>query len=143
MSEKYCVFLNTKEVGTVQVEKSGLYYRVSCSCQLDSKSMYNLFVSAGKKHRKLGICIPKDGRLCLETNVAIKELGEENMQFHLERRDQRGTVNFQPVVRGEPFSYLEELENAYLAEMNGLLGIAFRASQEEPMQVLQDSGQNP
>ena len=143
MSEEYCVFLDGKDIGTARVEKSGLYYRISCRCQFESGSMYNLFASCGKKRRKLGICIPKDGQLCLDTSVPVKELGEGCMQFYLEHRNQRHTLKLHQVVPGEPFPYLEDLENAYVKEENGVLIIVFRDSPGESIQALQDSGQIP
>ena len=143
MSEEYCVFLDGKDVGTAQVEKSGLYYRMSCRCQLESGSMYNLFVSSGKKYRKLGVCIPKDGCLCLETKVPIKELGSDELQFYLQSRNQENIEKFIPVVQGEKFPLLEELENAFITERDGVLGIAFKPSRKDSIQAPQGSGRTP
>ena len=143
MSEEYCVFLDGKDVGKVQLEKFGLYYRIRCRCPVVSGSMYNLFVSPGKEHRRLGVCIPKDGYLCLETKVPIKVLGNEELRFYLQRRNQENIELFIPVVQGERFPLLEKLENAYMTEQNGIMGIAFKSSRKDSIQAQQDNGRIP
>ena len=143
MNVEYCVWFEGKAVGTVQLKKSGLYYRISCCCQEVSASMYNLFVSTGKIHRKLGICIPKNGHLCLDTSVPIKVFGEEELQFYLQRRSPEVSEVFIPVVQGEKFPLLEELENAYMTEQDGIIGIAFKSSRKDSTQAQQDNGQIP
>lgn len=133
MNEQYCIYLGSEAVGTVKVSRTGLYYRMNCCCNIEAQSMFDLFVSCGKSHRKLGICIPKDGCLCLDTKVPVKEFEGESMQFYLKLRNPKKTEKVLPVDPKEPFEYLEKLEDAYLSEENGILGLAFKEStQEQP-----------
>lgn len=117
--------MEDKVVGRANVEKQGLYYYISCRCILPGKEMFRMIVSCGENREDLGVCVPMDGQFGVEKKIPCKRLGEGTPEFRIrtkEEKQQPGT-KFIPVYPEEPFAYIRQLENAFLAHQNGQIGI--------------------
>ena len=116
----------TNTVGKATVEQQGLYYKISCRCQLTGKGMHRLTVFCNEKQEDLGTLVPVDGAFGLEKKIPVKRLGEGTPEFCLLSRNGSEDRKFIPVYPEEPFSYMSRLKDAYLERRNGQLGIVIR-----------------
>lgn len=116
----------TRPVGQVTVTRQGLYYQISCRCDIREKAMQRLIVLAGDKREDLGTLVPVDGAFGLEKKIPVKRLGEGTPEFCLLSRNGGEDRKFIPVYPEEPFSYMSRLKDAYLERRNGQLGIVIR-----------------
>lgn len=101
-------------VGTVQVKKEGLYYRISCRCRVADTEIHRLY--AGRE--KIGVLIPERGELTLETRVAAKRLRKDCV-FSLD--ESMGV--FVPIHLGETFDCLDKLRSGRLGFREGVPGL--------------------
>lgn len=112
-----------KVIGTVTVEKQGLYYRFSCRCRLTGEIMHRLVAVTGSGRTDLGVCVPMDGCFGVEKRVPCKKLGEGKPEFQLLPKHEGMRGRFVPVYPEEPFAYMTKLKDAFLATQNGQVGI--------------------
>lgn len=104
----YEVRLNGTSVGSAQIVKEGLYYKIHCCCSFHDKKIYRISILDGKSDVYLGICVPEGNHFVLTTRVPVKYLSGENWNFVVNSEGPCGV----PVVSGKPFEYLEKLETA-------------------------------
>lgn len=123
MEGTYAVMLGSQKVGTVSIEKQGLYWLILCHCKLTGEVMYDLDMRLGDKREKIGLLTPENGSFCLRAKLPIKRLGQGIPTFSLRPRHDKTDVLFVPLRPEEPFRYLSRLENAHLARKDGALGI--------------------
>ena len=114
MTEIFDVTQNGQPVGTVELRREGLYFRVSGRCRVLDKDIHRLY--AGEEN--LGVLIPKNGELVLETRIAVKRL-KKGCTFSLD--EIKG--EFIPIRPGEAFSHLDKVRRGKLAFRNGEPGI--------------------
>ena len=120
---EYDIRLGNETVGTVNVERQGLYYCFSCRCRLSGSVMYRLCVSCGGHHENLGVLVPMGDRFGLDTKLAVKRLGQGPMGFMALPRHPPVQRHFVPIRPEEPFAYINRLQNAYLEIRNGQIGV--------------------
>ena len=126
MESKYTVYYMEKEVGYVFLEKEGLYWRINCRLDHIERGYYRLNVKNGACIFDLGLCVPVDNGLGMNTRVPIKRIGEEYLNFFLKHSKNEERQLFVPIRAEEPFVYLQRLEKAYLDRKDGILGVRFR-----------------
>lgn len=114
MLQNFDVTYDGQTVGRVELEREGLYYRLSCRCRVQDSEIHRLYAGGVK----LGVLIPDGGELVLETRVAAKRL-KEGCSFSLEEKRE----TFIPIHPGEAFGYLGKLRLAKLAFREGEPGI--------------------
>ena len=119
----YQIFRGVEPVGTVQVEKQGLYYQFSCRCTLRGATMQRIMVACGERKVDLGICVPMGDVFGIDRRVPCKQLGEGKPEFFLIPRVGRAGGKFVPVYPEEPFAYMAKLKDAYLEVRCGQAGI--------------------
>ena len=129
MQQEYSVFSGGEEIGTVLVQRQGLYYWISCRCQLSGLVRYRLVASCGEKTVDLGICVPQGNRFGVDTKIPVKRLGEGTMSFRLQPKHRQLEGRFVPLSPDEPFGYLRQLENAHLAKVDGVMGVVLTEDQ--------------
>lgn len=117
----YSLLLATEKVGTVSVEREGLYYRIHCRCR-PMEQMTEVVVKEEGQRRTLGLLIPQGGAWELNTRIPIKQLGEE-LSFFLQSREAGSEVS---VEERQPFPYLARLQEAYLICTQEGVKIGFR-----------------
>ena len=110
----YDVTYGENRVGTVQLEREGLYLRLRCSCRVQDNEIHRLYADG----ERIGLLIPDRGELVLETRVAAKRL-KPGCRFFL---DECGR-EFVPIRTGEAFAHLDKVRGARLAFQDGEPGI--------------------
>ena len=86
----YPISYHDKTVGTAIITKKGLYYSVSCRCQLPDKDKYTIVIKWDSTLKNLGICIPYSKSFGMDSMISSKEAGQGSPVFHLrsERQEQ-------------------------------------------------------
>ena len=126
----YDVRMGDRSVGTVKVEKEGLYYRFSCRCSLSGDVMCRLWMRSGGKETDLGLCVPMGDAFGTEKRLPVKQCGPEIPTFFLRPKQTEVRGNFIPLSPEEPFRYIHRLENAFLERRDGQLGIVISCGSE-------------
>ena len=126
MVGSYAVYLGDASVGTVTVEKQGLYYRFSCRCSFSGAGMQRLWLRSGGKDIDLGLCVPMDGGFGTEKRIPARQCGDGTPEFYLRPKNADTRGNFIPLSPEEPFRYIHRLENAFLERRGSQLGIVIR-----------------
>ena len=133
MVGEYAVFLGNDPVGTVSVNKKGLYYQIECQCKLSGSVICKLTANWEDKAVDIGILAPEGDGFVIRSNLPIKRAGEGTVSFHIKPKHQKLPESFVPIRADEPFAYLSMLEKAYLCKIEGNIGIvipeALRSSQ--------------
>lgn len=119
----YDVFLGTQPIGTAEVTKEGLFYRIVCRCRLSGEVVYKVHVICADKTEDLGILVPQSGAFVLTARLPIKRLGDGQLRFKAVPRHVQLQGDFVPISADEPFSYLSKLENAYMQIRDGQVGV--------------------
>ena len=117
MRGKYDVIYEGRAIGTVELHKEGLYYRIHCVCQVPDGEIHRLYAD----DEKLGVLIPERDELVLDTRVAAKRLKADCLFSLNENR-----VEFIPIRRGEAFPKLEKLREGTLGFREGEPGLLLR-----------------
>ncbi|MBQ8238661.1 MAG: hypothetical protein IJZ39_11010 [Oscillospiraceae bacterium] len=126
MVGSYDVRMGDRPVGTVKVEKEGLYYRFSCRCSLSGEVLCRLWLRSGGKEIDLGLCVPMEAGFGTEKRMPVRQCGEDAPEFFLRPKGADTRGNFVPISPEEPFRYLHRLENAFLERRGSRLGIVIR-----------------
>lgn len=123
MDGEYAIRMGNTNVGSVRVERHGLYYRFRCQCALSGDGMYRVVVCCNDHHENLGILMPMGRCFGLTAKLAAKRLGEGEPKFFALPKHQSYGAQFVPVYPEEPFSYLSRLKSAFLEIRNGQVGV--------------------
>lgn len=128
MKQTFDVYLGNEVTGLAQVEKRGLYYRISCRCRLTGAVIYRLVVTCGDKDVKLGVFVPDADAFSTVTTIPIKHIGDGQMRFKIAPIHAPVEEHFIPLTATEPFAYISQLENAHLQRRDDTVGIVLRDS---------------
>lgn len=126
MVGSYEVTMGNSPVGTVTVEKQGLYYHFSCRCDLSGEVMCRLWLRRGGQETDLGLCVPMEGSFGTEKRLPAKHCGGGAPEFILRPKGADTKGNFIPLSPEEPFRYIHRLEHAFLERRGERLGIVIR-----------------
>jgi hypothetical protein len=110
----FSVTLNGQTVGTVELTREGLYFRVSCRCRLQNGRIHRLYAG----NEKIGVLIPDRGELTLNAKVAVKRL-KEGCAFSLDEN----SGNYFPIRPGDTFLQLDKLRVGRLSFRDGAPGL--------------------
>ena len=140
MADAYEIQYEGKTVGSVRMEKQGLYHCFHCRCTLPDEGMYRIHVVSGDNREDLGICIPAEGKFGMDKKIPSKRLGDGALAFQLLPKD---WLPVEPVVEpvAEPeLPVAEEIftePESELAEETEVTEPIFVAvSEEEPFHQL-------
>jgi len=118
------VYFGTEPVGKVQIKRSGLYYDICCRCTLTGDSVYRLWVQWSDRQENLGVVIPEgENCFCLKRRIPAKHFNHGPARFFLAVKREAVTGQFVPICPEEPFLYIHRLNEAFLENRNGKLGI--------------------
>ena len=131
----YSIIENGVEVGSVQMEKKGLYCWFYCTCKPQKSGRYHIYLQGAEKVIDLGLCVPEMGNFSIRTSVPVKYIPREPLQFVLSE------VLFQNdcilLTAHQPFQQLQWLKTARLVNQSGRLFIRLDAAPDP-----QDSDQS-
>ena len=123
MADTYEILYGQQPVGTVRMEKQGLYYRICCRCKVSGEGMRRIVVTCGNTREDLGICVPTDEGFGLDRKIPCKRFGEGSPEFTLLPKYPDAVGKFVPVYPDEPFAYMTRLKDAYLQIRDGQPGV--------------------
>lgn len=126
MEGNYAVTFGQAQVGRVQVQKQGLYYRFICRCQISGDVVCRLAVRCGGKQENLGVVVPLEQGFGLEKKLPCKHFGKGEPEFLLLPRHERSAGTFVPIYPEEPFAYIRKLKDAYFERRYGQAGIVLK-----------------
>lgn len=125
MEGNYEIRMGQTVVGQAVIRRQGLYYEISAQCTISQNGIYRLMIECDGRVEKISVLIPMDGCFQVRKRMACKHFGSGVPQFRIQAADESADPQrqFVPVYPEEPFSYIRQLENAYLARQDGQLGI--------------------
>ena len=126
MEGMYPVRFGQSDVGKVQVQRQGLYYRFFCRCRITGDVVCRLTVRCGDRQENLGIVVPTEDGFGLDTKVSAKRVGEGDMEFFLMPRHENAVGTFVPLSPEEPFAYIARLKDAYFERRYGQAGVVLQ-----------------
>lgn len=121
----YEVYLADKPAGKLLISREGLYYRLLCHCQVPEDAVYRLFAVTDYGRLNLGVVLPQENGCKLDRRIPVKELRTSSC-FILSARSGGETGRFVPVYPEEPFSYISQLETAFLEVRGSQVGIGWK-----------------
>ena len=126
MEGNYPIYLDGRIVGQVAVSREGLYLRFRCRCRRSWEVVSRLYVTDGERTECLGVPVPEGTMFHLDTRVAQKKLGEEQLRFYVRPDRVQPDEFFAPIRPEEPFAYLSRLKDAYLARKDEQIGVMMK-----------------
>ena len=125
MDGSFEVYLGDKPAGKLQIRREGLYYRLLCRCQVPDEMVYRLFAVSDGERVNLGVVIPEGDGFTLERRIPAKQL-HSGSRFVLSARSGREEGRFVPVYPEEPFTYISQLETAFLEVRGSQIGVCWK-----------------
>lgn len=119
------VKLNEKVVGSAEILKRGLYYQISCRCNIPAEKLYRLQAVCDQETVDLGICVPFEDGFGVNKTIAAKKLDTDTIFFHLSANMEESDVVFVPLDTTKPFDNLENIMHAKLVWRDGGAGFLF------------------
>lgn len=121
----YAVYLGDKPVGKLNITKEGLYYRIVCHCQVPENAVYRLYAITSKGRENLGVVIPEGAGCTLARKISVKQLRDVST-FILSTGSKNESGKFIPICPEEPFSYISQLESAFLEVRGSQTGLLIK-----------------
>lgn len=131
MEEIYPVRLGDAIVGKVKLQAQGLYFNVSCICQLPDNKLYRLHARSNRGTTDLGILVPERGQYVRNTSIPTKRIICAENAFFIVSPDAQHEDTGIAIKTGGVFSQLSELEDLHL-EKRGRVWAAVRNTQSQP-----------
>ena len=109
----YQVQLDGSEIGAVTCKKDGLYYVLSCRCEIYDEQIYKLVAICGNQRIALGTLVPDNGRFMLNTRIPIKSFPVKEVAFLAVPQREQGTQDYIKLRESKPIPTLEWLIDAH------------------------------
>lgn len=122
MEGTYGVCLDGQKVGSATVRRLGLYYEVTCRCNLKGGQMLHLVIRGTNFSEDLGLLVPQGGMLELKKRVPAKRMVENAPEFFLRRRNTQPD-EFIPITPEGEFPFLRRLNDCVFAVRDGRKGV--------------------
>lgn len=114
MNGTYSVTCKERQVGTARIDKEGLYCRVRCTCEAGDGKVYILYAVGDGEPVRLGIPVPVEGTLRLETRIPIKRFPQTIRQMYLVEKDKEESHSAALLKEGAPVADIANLMQAKL-----------------------------
>ena len=118
----YEVMLNNAVAGKVQIDREGLYYKIQCRCVVPGDVVYRLQAIWDQGGENIGVVVPDGDGFVLNRRIPVKYLPDDAV-FQLSASVDERKGKFVPISPEEPFSYIDQLENAFLEIQDGKIGV--------------------
>ena len=125
MENNYSVHLENRQIGTVSLQKKGLYYVLSCKCKLAGDKVYRLHMQCGDHISKIGIPVPDGDAFTLRVNIPAGKIPDDHVRFFVLPAEERADKQWIPVIDDSPFPHIDCLEHAVFAQCNGRPCVSF------------------
>lgn len=121
--QKMNVSLDGRVVGTVKIQKIGLYYQICCRCKLPAGKLYRLKAICERNTVDLGICVPLEDDFAVDKRIPVKYLNIGNITFHLIANGEESNDIFIPLETEKPFSNLQNIMDAKFERRDSVPGL--------------------
>ncbi len=128
MSDTYLLYKEEACIGNVNVERVGLYCKISCSVPSKERQLMTLWARCGGESVRVGICVPKNGEFYLKTQIPTKRFGHPIDSFFVEEKTaaQQSDGEFYPLDAQQPQCYLAMLHRCCFSVREGVPGVLVR-----------------
>ena len=126
MEGTYPVCSAGQVVGSVCVQKQGLYYAFHGQCKLTGEVMFRMQMNIGGHIWDLGVLTPEKEMFRVHTKLVAKELGQGSPLFTLKPNHKPNMTISAQIAPQEPFAYLSKLQQAYIYRDGGSVWIGFK-----------------
>lgn len=123
LKKQFEIFMHSQPVGSATVQKDGLYFSFSCSCQMPDNGIYRVVVEDGKHSENLGVLIPNGDTYALTAKLPLKRFCTDNFSFQVMDRQKKASGICVPLASDKPFLYISKLRESYLTLVDGQLYI--------------------
>ena len=117
------VSLDQRVVGTVEMQKKGLYYQLCCRCKLPAGKIYRLKAVCEHNTVDLGICVPFEDDFGVDKSVPVKCFDTKIVSFYLFANSGETNDIFIPLETEKPFSNLQNIMDAKFERRDGVPGL--------------------
>ena len=131
MNQEYAIERNGECVGKACFQRQGMYYLIRCRCVPCQKEKVRIFLRIGREERDLGLCVPIDGEMGMDTRIPVKAFSSGSVSFRLCDPEERPKEIFIPVTEHDAFGALERLMDARFALRSGIPGVLLKEDQKE------------
>lgn len=115
----YPIWDRDRKVGDAQVSRMGLYYNIHCRLNKTMNGLQRINICSGDRLIDIGICVPINGVLGIDTTIPTRQTGEEELIFRLAGE----MYDLIPVSTAEPVMCLSEYKKFRYISVNGMVGI--------------------
>ena len=120
------IYYDSKICGRATIAQEGLYFRITCKCDIPDKRPCSVVLESPEMSISLGTCIRMNNQYIINTKVPCKRIKSDNLQFRLVKNCDDGGEIFIPVRENVPFPYLHKLHQARMCYKSGHIGILFK-----------------
>ena len=124
----FVVMLGEQPVGQVKVSKEGLYYKFTCTVQLDQGSWYHLIAHSEGECIDLGLCVPHNNLFTVCTRMPAKRFQYAKYDFILSDESEKVLVK---IHNRQPFSYIQNLSASRFLKKDGSVYLALNLKLQE------------
>lgn len=121
----FSIYFGEKICGRARLEKEGLYYRITCKCEIPTDALCRMQMKTRGECIDLGTCIKKGSSYMINTKIPCKRIDPEDVQITMLTNAPHTTGNFIPVSSKLPFPYLHKLERGRMAFVGEQVGMLF------------------
>lgn len=114
MDEEYSVKLEQRQIGSARISREGLYCHVVCTCEMREERVYILYAEGCGETLRLGILVPKNGKLCLDTKIPAKRFPQTLDEVYLLEKGKDKPKEDIFLKEGEPVCGLENIMHSKL-----------------------------
>ena len=108
---RVALYHNERRIGTVMVEKLGLFYKITCRFRCRDIDRVRLYAISANRYIDIGLCSCDGNEWGTEKSIAVKHVGDSIERFCLVDECINSGIK---VEEGKPFSMLEKLTHAQL-----------------------------
>ena len=130
MQREYPILLNGENIGTAYILAQGLYYEVRCICKAQ-EGVLRIEADCGDRRERIGVCIPKDGKMVIGTRIPQKRL-QGLVGFSVPQGMQKLWI---PLKCGEPFPHVYKITDARFTYRNGVPGLVLPDTKDQDYSV--------
>lgn len=130
LKTEYSIQFAGETIGCADVERQGLYYRISCRCRLSGEVPVRIHLMHRHGETDLGLCVPMESGFGIDTRIPVKRAGEEITGFYAVASAGSSAAFFVPVSPDEPFQYISRLKDCFLSRRGDRIGVVLPDQRE-------------
>jgi len=135
----YDVMLKDSVVGSVVLRRQGAYYLLECHCSVHMTKRYHLMLTIKDKETDLGLCVPNNNGLELNTRIKVSIFGDNIPLFALSAQEITDDECSLAIKTDEPFAEISRIQYGRLNIQNGVYKLTFPEADRARSPIQQDS----